>query len=103
MDSSTGICWAAHSILRLPASASPMSLTSPFFISAVAKVLLLHLDFVRERSRKVHPASGPGNLCRFESTFGSYHRAPPSVVAAPPSLAAHGEATLRPAPPRLTP
>jgi hypothetical protein len=27
--------------LRLPASASPISFTSPFFISAVANVLLL--------------------------------------------------------------
>ena len=33
---STGICCPAHSILRLPASASPISFTSPFFSSAVA-------------------------------------------------------------------
>src|SRR5713226_738438 len=62
IDSSTGICCPAHSILRLPASASPMSFTSPFFISAVAKVLLLNLDFVHERSGKKHPASGPGKV-----------------------------------------
>src|SRR5713226_1009989 len=60
IDSSTGICCPAHSILRLPASASPMSFTSPFFSSAIAKVLLLNLDFVRERSGKEHSASGPG-------------------------------------------
>src|SRR5712671_2703111 len=41
MISSTGICCAAHSILRLPASASEISFTSPFFISAIAKVVLL--------------------------------------------------------------
>src|SRR5256712_7864139 len=59
IDSSTGICCPAHSILRLPASASPMSFTSPFFISAVAKILLLNLDFVRERSEKNHPRKRP--------------------------------------------
>src|ERR1700746_3640381 len=54
IDSSTGICCPAHSILRLPASASPMFFTSPFFSSAVANVLLLNFDFDRERREAGH-------------------------------------------------
>src|SRR5260221_11732591 len=52
MISSTGICCAAHSILRLPASASEISLTSPFFISAIATVVLLKFGIVEFRLLK---------------------------------------------------
>src|ERR1700724_1784809 len=47
MISMTGICCAAHSILRLPASASEISFTSPFFISAIAKVVLLECEILK--------------------------------------------------------
>src|SRR5437773_8189061 len=58
IDSSTGICWPAHSILRLPASASPMSFTSPFFSSAIANVLLLNFGFEPEGSNGSIPVKG---------------------------------------------
>src|SRR5208282_6142559 len=60
MDCNTGICCAAHSILRLPASASPMSFTSPFLSSAVAILVLLEFEisFARAYCAQCIPASG---------------------------------------------
>src|ERR1700756_2020100 len=81
---STGICCAAHSILRLPASASEISLTSPFFISAIAKVMLLEFrvfeSCLLKLQRRLAPA-GDWNLRE------AYARAPTSTLALEPELA----------------
>src|SRR5262249_3679286 len=58
----TGICACAHSIFRLPASASPMSFTSPFFISAVATDLLLKFRMVLQTAYPEERARGKGTV-----------------------------------------
>src|SRR5260370_17594984 len=59
----TGICCCAHSILRLPASASEMSFTSPFLSSAIATDLLL-FEFLKFANEKVTcgPSAADGNF-----------------------------------------
>src|SRR5216684_2337652 len=63
MISSTGICCCAHSILRLPASPSEMSFTSPFLSSAIATDLLL-FEFLKFANEKVTcgPSAADGNF-----------------------------------------
>src|SRR6202030_1140206 len=63
MICNTGICCCAHSILRLPASASEISFTSLFFSSAIATDLLLFelLKFANEKA-KCGPSAADGNF-----------------------------------------
>src|SRR5258705_13773938 len=63
MICNTGICCCAHSILRLPASASEISFTSPFFSSSIATDLLLFelLKFANEKV-KCGPSAADGNF-----------------------------------------
>src|SRR5258706_3825326 len=63
MICNTGICCCAHSILRLPASASEISFISPFFSSAIATDLLLFelLKFANEKV-KCGPSAADGKF-----------------------------------------
>src|SRR5579859_3354571 len=76
MISRTGICCAAHSILRLPASAKEMSFTSPFLSSAIAKVVLLEFEILRTDDQDEKRPDGGRNLCgaggsHFDARFGA--------------------------------
>src|SRR5262249_29067410 len=63
----TGICACAHSIFRLPASASPISFTSPFFISAVATDLLLKFQMVLQTACPEEEPAGTGlGVCTYK-------------------------------------
>src|SRR5208283_1611005 len=93
MDCSTGICCNAHSILRLPASASPISFTSPFLSSAVAIRTLLEVE-IRSGAVELHCCVPPARGTHLQLRDKVFSEARSAKIA-PPELAASRDLGFR--------